>query len=75
MPKPFAEYLNEKASRMARLLEGVSDREHAKMEAAFSENISRYIGSDEYQAMLADLSIFGDGAFSKRDEQHDDEQA
>lgn len=66
IPKPFFEYLNYKARRMAELLDSVSDRQHAKINAAFRQNMDRYVGSDAFQAMLADLSMFGNGAFSTR---------
>lgn len=66
LPKPFAEYLNQKAQRMAELLNSVSDKQQTKIDSAFRQNVDRYIESDAFQAMRADLSMFGDEAFSKR---------
>ena len=68
LPRPFWEYVNQKAKRMAELLNGVSDKQAGKIEGAFKKNIDRYIGSDEFRAMSADISMFGDSAFSKRGE-------
>ena len=66
LPKPFGEYLNYKARRMAELLESVSDKQQSKIDTAFHKGIDRFIGSDSYQAMHADIQMFGDEAFSKR---------
>jgi len=67
LPWAFGEYLNEKAHRMAELLNSVSEKQQAKIDGAFRKNVDRYLESDAYQAMLADVSIFGDAAFPKRD--------
>ena len=58
--------LNGKAQKMTELLESVSDKQQEKIDYAFRKNVDRYIGSDAYHAMRADLSMFGDKAFSKR---------
>lgn len=65
LPKPFGEYLNKKAQRMSELLNSVSDKQQAKIDSAFRKNIDNYIGSDAFQAMTADINMFGDEAFSK----------
>lgn len=67
LPRAFGEYLNEKAHRMAELLNSVSEKQQTKIDGAFRKNVDRYVESDAYQAMLADVSMFGDAAFSKRD--------
>lgn len=67
LPRSFGEYLNEKARRMANLLEGVSPKQRAKIDEAFRQNADRYVGSDAFEAMAADISMFGDSAFTKRD--------
>lgn len=59
-------YLNEKANKMAEALRGMSDAQHNKVDSAFRNNVDRYIDSDAYDAMLADIEMFGDAAFSKR---------
>lgn len=74
LPSPFGDYLNHKAKRMAELLDSVSDKQRAKIDAAFREGVSRFVGSDSYHAMLADISMFGDDAFSKRGKARDNER-
>ena len=68
LPKVFWEYVNQKANRMAELLNGVSDKQAKKIDASFKKNIKGYIESDAFRAMSADVSMFGDKAFSKREE-------
>lgn len=63
LPRPFGEYLNQKAQRMAGLLSSVSDKQQAKIDSAFRKNVDRYIESDAFQAMRADVNMFGDEAF------------
>jgi hypothetical protein len=65
LPRPFGEYLNEKAQRITESLESVSDKQQAKIDEAFRKNVDRYINSDAFHAMRADISMFGDEAFSK----------
>jgi len=67
LPRSFWDYVDQKARRMAELLNSVSDRQKSNIDESFKKNVDRYIGSDEYQAMLADISMFGDAAFSNRD--------
>lgn len=69
LPRTFWEYIDQKARRMAQLLESVSEKQKSKIDESFRENVDHYIGSDEYQAMLADISMFGDEAFSKREKE------
>ena len=66
LPRPFGEYINQKARRMAELLNSVSNKQQAKIDSAFRQNVDRYKKSDAFQAMLADLSMFGNEAFPKR---------
>lgn len=68
LPRPFFDYLNYKAKRMAEILDSVSDKQQARIDMAFRENVGQFVGSDAYHAMLADLALFGDEAFSKRSE-------
>lgn len=67
LPRPFGEYLNGQARRMAKLLASVSPAQKTKINEAFRQNVDRYMASDAYRAMLADFSMFGDDAFSKPD--------
>ncbi len=66
VPRALGDYLNEKASRMAEALNTISDSQQEKIEKSFEENRDRYIGSDAYTAMIADLRISGDDSFAKR---------
>lgn len=51
----------------------MSDKQQAKIEASFRENIDKLVGSDLVEAMLAGISMFGHDAFSKRSSEGDDE--
>lgn len=64
VPRPFGEYINSKARRMSELLASVSPTQKAKIDEAFRKNLDRFVGCDSYQAMLADISMFGDDAFT-----------
>lgn len=66
LPEYFMEYLNESAKHMAERLNSVSDKQQTKIDSAFRKNKDHYIGSDEFQAMSADVNMFGDEAFSER---------
>lgn len=65
LPGAFGDYLSSKATRMFELLETMSDRQRAKVEEAFRKNLDRYIGSDAFHAMTADVEMFGHEAFSR----------
>lgn len=51
---------------MADALRRMSDAQHAKVDKTFRDNVDQCIESDAYDAMLADIEMFGDAAFSKR---------
>ena len=68
VPRALGEYLNEKARKMRDALASVSDRQHEKIDAAFRANVDRFVGSDAFAAMQADVEMFGYDAFSKREE-------
>lgn len=63
MPRAFGDYLNEKARHMRDALKSVSDRQQAKIKGAFVANMDRYVESDAFTAMQADVGMFGDDAF------------
>ncbi|MGH8439984.1 MAG: hypothetical protein ACRERW_13150 [Pseudomonas sp.] len=67
VPHPFGRYLNQKAARMSHLMNSVSPAQQAKIDDAFHANVDRFIDSDAYKAMLADLGLFGDAAFTRTD--------
>lgn len=66
VPLAFGHYLNRKAHAAREALDAVSDRQYAKIEESFRVNIDRYIDSDSFTAMRADVERSGDDAFSKR---------
>lgn len=64
--KAFWEYILGKAERASELLGSVSDHQQAKIDYAFKKNVDKYINSDAFEAMNADVEIFGRDAFSKK---------
>lgn len=63
LPKPFGEYLMQKAQAMRDALESINDRQLEKIDKALKQNIDRYAESDAYRAMNADVTLFGNKAF------------
>lgn len=61
------DYLNTRARLVAELQSGISPRQAQKSEEARHANIEKYIGSDEFLAMLHDLRMFGEAAFTRDD--------
>ena len=45
----------------------MSDRQHEKVEKTFRANIDKFIGSDAFIAMQADIDMFGSDAFTPRE--------
>jgi hypothetical protein len=66
IPLKFMNYLNEKAARMFKSFDSVTDRQRQKIESALRSNVDSYIGSDAFIAMTADIRMHGNAAFSKR---------
>ena len=44
----------------------MSDAQNEKVDKAFRQNTDRYVKSDAFAAMNADVNMFGSDAFSKR---------
>lgn len=65
VPKAFGNYLNEKSRMVSTALGSISDRQQTKIEEAFRSNIDKYIESDAFIAMQADVDMFGKAAFDK----------
>jgi hypothetical protein len=66
LPAPLGDYWNEKARKMSAALASVSDKQHQKIESAFRSNLDRFVDSDAFAAMKADVDLFGADAFSQR---------
>lgn len=71
LPAAFGGYINDKAKRMASLLENMSEQQHKKVDEAFRKNIDKFVDSDAYDAMLTDIEMFGSAAFSKRTQRNE----
>lgn len=63
-PAPFRDYLIDKANSISAALASVSDRQRTRIDQAFRDNIDRFVGSDSFRAMDADVQMFGYAAFS-----------
>jgi hypothetical protein len=61
------DYINARARLVAELQSGISPRQAQKSDEARSANVEKYVGSDEFLAMLNDLRMFGDAAFTRDD--------
>lgn len=66
LPTPFGEYIFEKANGMKDVLDTMSHAQSKKVEQAFKENVDAYISSDAFDAMEADVDMFGEKAFSNK---------
>lgn len=67
VPRALADYWTEKAKNMRAALGSMSDRQHEKVEKTFRANIDKFIGSDAFIAMQADIDMFGNDAFTPRE--------
>lgn len=65
LPAALWHYLNDKARESAAAIEGMSDKQKAKMNETFRKNIDAFAGSDAFRSMSADVEMFGDAAFMK----------
>ncbi|MGQ0556588.1 MAG: hypothetical protein ACT4PN_11675 [Nitrospiraceae bacterium] len=61
------DYLNARARLVAELQSGISPRQAQKSDEARRANVENYVGSDEFLAMLNDLRMFGEAAFTRDD--------
>ena len=64
LPGQMRAYWNQKAGEMRQKMAGLSPRQKQKIDDAFRANVDRFVGSDSMQALLADIEIHGDDAFS-----------
>lgn len=63
----FWDYLNVRARFVADLQSSISPRQIQKSDEARRANLESYVGSDEFLALLNDLSMFGEAAFAQDD--------
>lgn len=64
LPAPFGTYLLGKAGRVREAMQGISPRQAARIEQAFRANANQIVGSDFFEAMQADVEMFGSAAFT-----------
>ncbi len=64
--RAFWEYILEKAERAAKRLGSISNHQQEKIDYAFKKNVDKYIKSDAFEAMKADVNAFGKDAFYKK---------
>jgi hypothetical protein len=63
LPKPFGDYLTDKALRFASLHEKISDNQRQKIEETARKNLDRVAHSASFEAMSHDVRLFGCEAF------------
>lgn len=66
LPAPFGTYLMGKATRVRESMQGISPRQAERIERAFRANAGRIVGTDFFEAVKADVEMFGSEAFSSR---------
>ncbi|CRD50719.1 conserved hypothetical protein [Stenotrophomonas maltophilia] len=66
VPAPFWRYLMNRASNSQQAMQGVSPKQAAKIEQAFRANADQIVGSDFFNAMQADVEMFGSAAFTRQ---------
>jgi hypothetical protein len=69
MPVQFMDYLIGKAKTAAAAQNKISQRQNAKIEAAFRKNIDRVANSETFRALSHDVRLFGRDAFRKEDKE------
>jgi hypothetical protein len=67
VPAQLGDYWNEKARKMSAAIGSVSDKQQQKIASAFRSNLDRFVDSDAFAAMQADVAMFGNDAFQKRE--------
>jgi hypothetical protein len=70
LPHALIQYLNSKAQTMGQALASMSDRQLQNVETTFRASVDRFVGSDAFNAMNADVEMFGDDAFSHRSDEN-----
>ncbi len=64
LPRSFGNYLNDKANGLHQSYTNISETQQNKIDSAFRANIDEYSKSDAFDAMNADVTMFGQQAFS-----------
>jgi hypothetical protein len=69
LPAQFGNYLADRARRLWKALEGMSDPQSEKVNATIRANMDRFANSQLLRAMEHDVHLFGNAAFPKRNKQ------
>jgi hypothetical protein len=68
VPESLIEYLNHKAKSVRERMTDVSAVQRKRMDDAFRANADRFLTSDAFRAMNADVEMFGEDAFESPEE-------
>ncbi len=66
VPNPFGEYLQDKAKRMAKIQDHISEKQNKKIDETLYKDLNRVANSESFKAMSHDVRLFGDTAFRKK---------
>ena len=66
VPADLGGYFCERAQRSANVQDAIPDHQHEKIEASIRRDPSRFIGSDEFAAMMYDARMFGEEAILRK---------
>lgn len=65
IPAGLLPLLKEKAAHTAAAMNSMSAAQSAKVQQNIVDNMDRFVGSDQFASIAADVDMFGSGAFSK----------
>ncbi|WP_146774312.1 hypothetical protein [Burkholderia cepacia] len=71
MPVGLGSYLNSRAKKIDEALASISDRQYQKVQDGIKANAHKFVKSDSFVAMQADIEMFGDDAFLIRNPRAD----
>jgi len=66
IPYGILGYLKERAITTAAMIEAMSPTQHAKVQAEILKNPDRFVQSDQFSAISADIRMFGPGSFVRK---------
>lgn len=64
LPSAIGDFLNDRAANCLKLQESMSQRQRAKLDMWMRENPDTIANSESFRAMVHDVELFGDAAFS-----------
>ncbi|RFC36750.1 MAG: hypothetical protein DID92_2727743527 [Candidatus Nitrotoga sp. SPKER] len=73
-PAQFLSYLINKANSTSTAISSISDKQRSKSDEAFRSNIDRFVGSDLFKAMDADVEMFGSAAFGSHTQEDENKR-